>query len=157
MLITPMKYNNYKIPIDSAKEPNFGHGEESFWKSDYSKKDNLIVAGTPALGVAGSLALLPKAQGYKLNFKNFGKYFKNADFLFKEIVAIGAGSCLGGLAGGYIIDKNPINRKAKRRESVMQIGNITIPIATVAGTNKICDMLKVSEKTTKGQATRAVA
>lgn len=157
MRLTPINNNMVKNNTGSLNKPAFGHGGEPFWKSDYSTKDKLIVAGTTGLGVVGSLALLTKAQGYKLNLKNFGKYFKNADFLFKEIVAIGAGSCLGGLAGGYIIDKNPINRKAKRRESVMQIGNITIPIATVAGTNKICDMLKVSEKTTKGQATRAVA
>lgn len=157
MQITPINNNLVKNNIGPVSSPAFTHGGEPFWKSDYSKKEKLIVAGTTTLGVLGSLAGLTKAQGYKLNFKNFGKYLKNADFLFKEIVAMGVGTCLGGLAGGYIIDKNPENRKAKRREAVMQIGNITIPIATVAGVNKICDILKVSEKTLKGQSARAGA
>ena len=47
----------------------------------------------------------------------------------------------------YIIDKNPDNRKAKRREAVMQMGNISIPILTVDLTNRLCNKLKVSEKT----------
>ena len=145
MNITLAKYDTVSNNTVSKKEPAFKHGGESFWKSDYTTKDKLIVAGTTVIGVVSSLAALTKAQGYKLNFKNVRKYFENADFLFKEIVALGAGSCLGGLAGGYIIDKNPQNRKAKRREAVMQIGNITIPIATVAGTNKLCDLIKISD------------
>lgn len=137
--------------------PAFGHGGEPFWKSDYSQKDKMIVASTTALGVLGSLACLAKYQGHSIKPKNFLKYLKNADFLFKEIVAMGVGTCLGGLVGGYIIDKNSANRKAKRREAIMQIGNITIPIATVAGTNMLCNKLNVSEKTAKGQATRVIA
>ena len=152
MRLTPI--NNFNI---KKQEPIFGHGGEPFWKSDYSTRDKLIVAGTTALGVAASLVTMAKFKNYPLNPKGFVKYFKNADFLFTEITAMGIGTCLGGLAGGYIIDKDPVNRKAKRREAVMQIGNITIPIGTVAATNKLCDLLKVSEKTAKGQATRTVA
>lgn len=157
MKLTPIGYNNKNQNIGLYKEPTFGHGNESFWKSDYSTKQKFIVAGTTALGVTGSLMGLAKYRGYSLKPKSFFKYLKDADFLFKEITAIGLGTCLGGLAGGYIIDKDPLNRKAKRREAVMQFGNITIPIGTVAATNKMCDLMKVSEKTAKGKATRTVA
>ncbi len=53
------------------------------------------------------------------------------EFHDKEVITLGAGSCLGGLAGGYMVDKNPNNRRSKNREAVMQIGNISIPIITV--------------------------
>ena len=157
MRLTPINNKFYIFQKDSFKEPAFGHGGEPFWKSDYTAKDKLIVASTTALGIAGSLAVMTKLQRAKFNLKEFSKYLKNADFLFKEIVAMGIGTCLGGLAGGYIIDKNPQNRKAKRREAVMQMGNITIPIGTVAATNLLCDKLKVNKKNAKGQATRTIA
>lgn len=157
MRITPTNFSALKNNPEQNKAPAFGHGNESFWKSDYSTKDKLIVAGTTALGVTASLAALAKFQKHSLKPTNFWKYLKNSDFLFKEIVAMGVGTCLGGLAGGYIIDKNPQNRKAKRREAVMQIGNITIPIGTVAATNSLCDKLKISKNKAKGQAARTIA
>ena len=70
---------------------------------------------------------------------------------------MGVGTCLGGLAGGYMIDKDPLNRKAKRREAVMQIGNISIPIATVASADWICAKLGVNKKTTNGKVISSVA
>lgn len=139
---------NTNYPVGSSvSRTSFGHG--AFWNSDYSAKDKLTVAGTTAVGVFSSLAILAKAQGHSLKPKEFGKYLKNTDFLLKEIIAMGLGTCLGGLAGGYIIDKNPENRKAKRREAVMQIGNISIPIATVAATNSLIDKIGLKNKTTK--------
>ena len=70
---------------------------------------------------------------------------------------MGIGTCLGGLAGGYIVDKNPENRKAKRREAVMQIGNISIPILTVDLADKLCNKMNVAKKTGKGKTIRAIA
>ncbi len=127
MNISPLNCN--------IQKPAFEH--KISMNSDYSAKEKTIVAGTTALGIAASLALLAKKSGYSLNPLKMTKNFKNSflaktDFLAKEIVAIGAGTCLGGLAGGYIIDKDPVNRKAKKREAVMQMGNISIPILTVA-------------------------
>lgn len=103
----------------------------------YSAKEQAIVAASSALGVAASLACLAKTSGYSLNplkmFKNCkNSYIAKTPFLAPQIISIGAGTCLGGLAGGYIIDKDPVNRKAKKREAVMQMGNISIPISTVA-------------------------
>lgn len=150
MQVTPTSFNtNYPVR-SSASKTSFGHG--AFWNSDYSVKDKLTVAGTTAVGVFSSLAILAKMQGHSLKPKKFGKYLKNADFLFKEIIAMGIGTCLGGLAGGYIIDKNSQNRKAKRREAVMQIGNISIPIATVAATNALIDKIRIKNKTAKNIA-----
>lgn len=150
MQISPTSFNTNYPAKSSSSRVSFGHG--AFWNSDYSTKDKLTVAGTTAVGVFSSLAILAKIQGHSLKPKEFVKYLKNADFLLKEIIAMGLGTCLGGLAGGYIIDKNPENRKAKRREAVMQIGNISIPIATVAATNALIDKIGIKNKTAKNIA-----
>ena len=157
MLLTPINNNMVRNNTGSVNKPAFGHGGEPFWKSDYSKKDKLIVAGTTALGVAGSLLALSKYRGYKMNPKSFWRYLKNTKIKAPEVVSMGIGTCLGGLIGGYIIDKDPINRKAKRREAIMQIGNISIPILTVDLSDKICNKLKVSKETAKGKSIRTVA
>ena len=127
---------------NSYKKCSFGHGHSGDMDK-CSLKEKAIVAATSSAGIAISLACLAKKAGYSLNpskmFKNIkNSYIFKGDFLAKEIVAIGAGTCLGGLAGGYLIDKNPINRNAKKREAIMQMGNISIPICTVALFNKIC-------------------
>ncbi len=130
-------------PIGKQYNTGFGHGsDELFSGNGYSSKDRAIVAATTAFGVAASCAILAKGAGYSLKpskmFKNIkNSYLSKVEFLAKPIIGIGAGSCLGGLAGGYIIDKDSENRKAKRRETVMQIGNISIPILTVKYFNEI--------------------
>ena len=125
----------------SSKTTAFKH-ESNFWSDkSTSTKDKMIVAGTTLAGTALAAAILAKCSGYSLNpskmFKNIkNSYLAKVDFEAKPVIVFGAGSCLGGLAGGYIIDKNSENRKAKRREAVMQFGNISIPIVTVAATHK---------------------
>lgn len=131
MQINPVKIN----------QPKFGHSH-NFKDNTYSTKEKAIIAATTALGVATSCACLAKGAGYSLKpsmmFKNVkNSWFAKTKFLAKEVIAIGAGTCLGGLTGGYIVDKKPENRKAKQREAVMQMGNISIPILTVAGFDKI--------------------
>ncbi len=155
MHITPINFSVKKIKTDSGQEPAFGHGGEAFWKSDYSKKEKGIVAGTTALGVLGSLLTLAKCNGKSIKPKAFWKYLKTMPIEFTEVTTMGLGTCLGGLAGGYLIDKNPANRKAKRREAVMQLGNITIPIGTVALAKILMDTLKINTKTIKGKSIRA--
>lgn len=121
-------------------QQNFSHKKQN--SEPYSLKERLQVAGYTALGVGTSLAILakcaktPKGKSYSLNpfkmCKNIKKsYLNNVQYECKEVIAIGAGTCLGGLAGGYSIDKDKKNREAKRREAVMQFGNISIPIVTV--------------------------
>jgi hypothetical protein len=118
---------------DLANKPAFGQSQKK--ENEMTTKEKLIVASTAAVGVVGALAILSKLDGNTLNPKKFKKlkesYIAKKKFLAKEVIAIGAGSCIGGLAGGYIIDKDKENRKAKNREALLQMGNITIPILTV--------------------------
>ncbi len=124
------------VPVNYSKQNStFGH-HHHYSDSDYSKGQKAIVAATTVLGVAASSAILAKKAGYSLNpakmFKNIkNSYLAKVEFHDKEVITLGAGSCLGGLAGGYMVDKNPNNRRSKNREAVMQIGNISIPIITV--------------------------
>lgn len=113
----------------------FGHSNKKT-NNGYTKKQQALMITASTLGVLSSLALLAKHDGYSLKpskmFKDIKhSYLATTDFEAKEVIAMGAGSCIGGLAGGYIVDKNPENRKAKRRETLMQIGNVSFPILTV--------------------------
>ena len=155
MQLTPISYNS--LQDKNSLAPNFRHGGESFWKSEYSKKEKAIVAGTTALGVFSSLALLAKTQGRSIKPKPFFNYLKTTPIKFKEVISMGLGTCIGGLVGGYIIDKNPQNRKAKQREAIMQIGNISIPIGTVAFADLLCNKSNVSKKSIKGKSIRTAS
>ncbi len=135
-----MNINNIPLNTINYNAQSFGHSIGN--NNNYSKKQKAIVTGTTLLGAAAGCAVLAKKSGYSLKpsrmFKNIkNSYLAKADFEAIPVITIGAGTCLGGLAGGYMIDKNPENRKAKRREAVMQIGNISIPILTVAGVHKL--------------------
>ena len=127
------KLNNPVVSkINKQQNVNF----HSYEDSQYSVAEKMLIGTTTALGVLGSLALLSKGAGYGINpFKGNGgikqSYLAKVKFRTKEIVGIGAGSCLGGFAGGCLVDNDKNNRKAKMKEFVMQIGNITIPIVTV--------------------------
>ena len=120
---------------DSIFEPSFGNKKQEK-REPYSLGQKAVVATTTALGVAASCAILAKKAGYSLNpkkmFSNIkDSYLAKVHYEWPEVITIGAGSCLGGLAGGYIIDKNKENRKVKQREAIMHFGNIAIPILTV--------------------------
>lgn len=118
-------------PINNINKTNFGHGNP--WAdSTYSSKEKAIVATTTAIGAALGVAVLAKNAKYSLKpqkmFKNFKQsYVYKAPYEEKEIITIGAGSCIGGLAGGYAIDKDKENRKAKLRETLLQVANISLP------------------------------
>lgn len=135
-----MNTNINNVPAEVLSRPIFSAAKSD--KQHYGVKDKAILASSVALGVAASSAILAKRAGYSLNpqkmFKNIkNSYFSKVIYHDKEIIGIGAGSCLGGLAGGYAIDKNKENRRAKNREAVMQIGNISIPILAVEGGAKL--------------------
>jgi len=120
-------YNRENIPSRASYRPKVND-----CTGDYSAKEKFLIAGMSAIGVVSSLALLAK---YKKT--SFLKYFKNAKFEELQIISMGAGSCLGGLIGGSIVDKNPENRKLKKREAVMQIGNVSIPVVTVGAFSRL--------------------
>ena len=149
------------LPVNKNRpiNPNFGHLNP--WEdSTYNTKERVIAAATTAIGVAGAAAVLAKHSGYSLKpskifknsiknlkkpsqlFKNFIKdiknsYLWNVEYDDKPVIALGAGSCLGGLVGGYIIDKNKENRKAKQREAILQMFNISVPIIFVTRCAKL--------------------
>ncbi len=123
-------YADYK-----QNNPQFRHLHHKD-ESGYKPSEKVIIAGASILGVLASLAVLAKCAKYSLKpskmFKDIkNSYLSKVDFQAPEIIAMGVGSCAGGLLGGFAVDKNKQNRKAKLRESVMQIGNVSIPILTV--------------------------
>ena len=135
MHLRPVNMNVLNSYKDSKLEASFGN-KKQVKKKEYTMGQKAVVATTTALGVAASCALLAKKAGYSLAPKKMFKDIKNSylakvDYEWPEVVAIGAGSCLGGLAGGYLIDKDKENRKVKQREAIMHFGNISIPIFTV--------------------------
>ena len=128
MNISPVNYTS----------PEFKHFGEQDSKNTYSKGQKAVVAGMAALGTAASCAILAKRAGYSLkpskmfNFKNIkNSFLAKVEYHDEQVIPIGVGSILGGLAGGYMIDKDPKARKEKRREALMQVGNVSIPILTV--------------------------
>ena len=119
-------------PTNINSKIMFGHNNP--WAdSPYNNRKKRIVAGTTALGVLAGMACHAKYKGYSLNPKKMftnikNSYWSKIKFDDAPVITIGAGSCLGGLAGGYYIDKDKENRKAKKRESLLQIINISLPI-----------------------------
>lgn len=120
-------------------------------KSETLKKIGVGVCS--ALGVAASLAILSKfdkSHKYSLKpSKIFGgkikdSYLANATYKTKEIVSMGAGSILGGLAGGYLFDGKS-NMNAKKREAITQMINISFPIAFVESLSTLGS--KLAQKT----------
>lgn len=124
--------NITQISAYPNKSTSFGHSNP--WAdSPYDNKKRYIIAGTTALGVMAGMALNAKCNGYSLAPKKMFKNFKNSYIRKMEyddgpVIAIGAGSCLGGLAGGFLVDKDRENRKAKLRETLLQMTNISLPI-----------------------------
>lgn len=124
------------VNVNSPKNLNFGHNNP--WAdSPYNTSEKALIAGTTALGVLGSMALLAKHEGLSIKpskiLKSIKSYWSHVEFDDKPIIAIGAGSCLGGLVGGCIVDNDKENRKAKLRETLLQMFNISIPILFVEG------------------------
>ena len=106
-----------------------------------TKNEKLGIQMSTALGVLASLMLLAKTskRPYSLNLKRMVStpfketFLGKEDYTFGKVLTVGAGSCLGGLAGGLVFDKNKNNRQAKYRETLNQYINISLPISTVAG------------------------
>ena len=127
-----MKISPISTKYNSKNSPSFGHNNP--WAdSPYNNKEKYIVAGTTALGVFAGMACHAKYKGYSLNPKKMFKNIKNSywnkiDFDDVPVIAMGAGSCLGGLTGGFLIDKDKENRKAKLREALLQMTNVSLPI-----------------------------
>ena len=130
MQVIPVK-NNVSSQAQTNKEVNFCH--KSTTECNYTAGQKTLITATSIIGVASSLAILSKTSGHSWNpFKGIkNSYFAKIKYGPKAIISIAAGSVLGGLAGGCMIDKDRENRKAKCREGLLQMGNASIPILTV--------------------------
>ncbi len=105
----------------------------------FSKFQKTGIGFCSAIGVLASLMLLAKldkSHKYTINplkmFKGSIKdsYLARTEYKTKQIVTMGAGSIFGGLAGGAIFGKKE-DSQARLREGIVQIANISAPIALV--------------------------
>ena len=87
-----------------------------------------------AMGIAASVAGV-----YALSKKgNPALALKNLSYSEKDALLIGAGSIIGGLAGGIIADKDSSTNRYKVREALQQfVGNTLFPIGFLMAGNKI--------------------
>ena len=108
------------------------------------KKDIKNIVGATigsALGIAGAVGTV-----YAMAKKgNPQLLLRNLAYEEKDILLIGAGSVLGGLAGGLLTDKNPKNKTPKLREASEQmVGCIALPIGLLSIGNKLLDKLNIN-------------
>lgn len=106
-----------------------------------------------ATGIATAIYLIAKKQKVKIvEAKNFKEYCNPKNWCITklnyepmDVLKLAAGSVLGGLTGGLILDSE--NGHAKIREGIQQmLGNIIIPISFVAGSIKLLDKYKKDAK-----------
>ncbi len=118
--------------------------KEKLVDAGLSRSQRTGVAVSSGLGVAAALAVLAKTASWKnfslnplkiINTKIKDTYLYQAKFEEKEIISMAAGSIVGGLAGGIIIDERSNNNKAEIKskvgEAIIQFGNACVPILTV--------------------------
>lgn len=141
--------------------------------SRLSRRERTGVAACTMLGVGVSLAILAKTgkNKYSLNPKKImntkikDTYLYKAKYEEPEILTMGAGSILGGLIGGSIIDKRSSNSKAELKskvgEAIIQMGNISVPILSVGQCARLGDKIEKSLEnripTNASKATRVAA
>lgn len=138
----------YIQPVTNYNQKNttFTHIPKS---DEPMTKEKIGTAAMAALGVATSVAMIAKHQKFSLSPSRIAKtpikdwaIFKIADennpkmkvlkFEAPQILLMGLGSVLGGLAGGAIFDKKE-NFGAKCSEAVNQLlGDVSIPLGFVA-------------------------
>lgn len=117
--------------VDAVSKPKSNINE----KNNKRKIAAASIAGS-AIGIAGSVAGI-----YAMAKKgNPALTLKKLSYDEKDVLLIGAGSVLGGLAGGLIADRNKENVKPKLREASQQFfGNMLCPIGFLAVGNKILE------------------
>ena len=95
-----------------------------------SNASKLAIAGFSILGTLVSLAVIRKYQTQK-SLLECCKKILSVDYGLKEMLLVGAGSVLGGLAGGIVFDKKE-SKLNKVKEAVYQFVNIAVPTCLVA-------------------------
>ena len=134
-----------KMPTAEAKNKEEKEGEKG------GPKKILPLLGAIA-GTILPVVILNKAKGKNLNtevlkngkmlekLKEVGEYFEIEGV--KGILSTAGGAIAGGLLGGVISDKDKENRKAKVKNAVFEMVNITVPTLFVVGTGKFLESAK---------------
>ena len=104
------------------------------------KKAAVLATSVATVGLTAGAVLYKasKGQGFKLSQFHYND---------KQLIGIGAGAVLGGLAGGALFDDNKKNMKYKYKEALHQFfGNILAPIAVLTVASKGLEATKILNK-----------
>ena len=104
-----------------------------------------VIAASSVLGTLIPMMFFAKKQFGKINLKNLFKI----DYGVPQMLGVSAGSILGGVASGLVVDKKT-SKKRKINEGVFQFMNATVPTLLVGGA------LKLLEDNTKYQNSKSV-
>lgn len=120
--------------VDAVSKPKSTINEQNYKR----KVAAASIAGS-AIGIAASVAGI-----YTLAKKgNPALTLKKLSYDEKDVLIIGAGSVLGGLAGGIVADRNKENVKPKLREASQQFfGNMLFPLGFLSIGNNILEKTK---------------
>lgn len=119
--------------------------DEFFWTNTMSprKRTSILAAIGAFVGVMTPILIFSKKQqtGLKLNnFKNIAKVI-NINYELPQILAVGAGGVLGGLAGG-LADRKEVHKLEKIEEGTFQLMNVAFPAVLVDKSVKLCKKSK---------------
>ena len=106
----------------------------------FEKKANKKIAAASVIGTLAGIAATVGGIYTMAKRKNPAVSLKNLNYEEKDVILLGAGSILGGLAGGLLADKNKENHKLKLREASQQFfGNVLCPVGLLAGASKLLE------------------
>ena len=132
-----------KIQTMNMANPVFTSGNQND-KPELTAGQKIGMAATTAVGVGAALVGMAKLNKFPVNPKILLKtplkdtFLNKQEYFEKEVIALGLGSCAGGLAGGAIFDKKE-NLPAKKREVVVQLCNAVTPILFVGAGARLAD------------------
>ena len=117
--------------VDTISKPKSNINEKN-----YKRKIAAASIAGSAIGIAGSVAGI-----YAMAKKgNPALTLKKLAYDEKDVLLIGAGSVIGGLAGGLAADRKKENVKPKLREASQQFfGNMLCPIGLMGLGNKVLE------------------
>ena len=105
----------------------------------YNAPKRVKLAAAVGAGVGVATALYGLTKG---NLKSFNKIH----YGFKEVMALGGGSILGGLMGGIMVCENEDQARVKIREGYQQlVGGLLIPMGCVEIVNNIMKKTKINK------------
>ncbi len=117
----------------------YKQNETLITKQKKSKLKTASVSGS-LLGIMGGVAtvyLMARSKNPNISLKNY-RYTE------KDVLVIGAGSVLGGLLAGSVVDKNNADNKL-REASQQYIGNMVFPVCFLAMTEHLLEKINTPQ------------